>query len=140
MRKLLYLAFFLLAALPVRATTYYVSYTHGSDSNNGLTTSTPWQHAPGMQNCTGTCNSVTLNPGDQVIFQGCVTWPSSSFTWYPKFAGTSGNPIYYGVNVTWWDSTVSGCSTSWNRPIFNAGGSGAPFYTNANDGRMVYVA
>src|SRR5208283_3675887 len=139
MRRLLPLLALLFAPL-ASATTYYVDYTNGLDSNNGTSKSTPWKHAPGMNGVSGVANSTTLNPNDSVIFKGCVTWPSSSFTWYPQFNGTSGNPIYYGVDKTWWDSTVSGCASAWNRPVFNAGGSGAPFYTNANDGRMVYVA
>ena len=103
------------------ATTYYVSYTHGADANNGTTKATPWQHAPGMNGCASNCN-ITPNPGDQIILEGCVTWPNAVFTWSPPGTGTSGSHIYYGVDKTWWDSTVSGCSSSWNRPVMRLQG------------------
>jgi len=101
------------------AATYYVDYTNGSDSNNGTSKSTPWKYAPGMYSCANTCNSTVLKPGDSVILKGCVTWHNAAFPWTPKYNGSSGSPIYYGVDQTWWDSTVSGCSTAWNRPILN---------------------
>jgi hypothetical protein len=114
---------FLLAAVSIasgaHAATYYVSYTHGSDSNNGTSKTTPWQHAPGMNNCNSSC-SITPAAGDQIIFEGCVTWPNAAFSWIPT-GGNLGNPVYYGVDQTWWDSTVSGCASTWNRPIFNLG-------------------
>jgi hypothetical protein len=31
------------------ATTYYIDYVSGNDSNNGTSKATPWKHAPGMQ-------------------------------------------------------------------------------------------
>lgn len=103
------------------ATSYYVSYTHGSDSNAGTSTSAPWQHAPGMNDASGLAASTKVNPGDSVILQGCVTWPNAAFSWEFPYSGSSGNPIYVGVDKTWWDNTVSGCSSSWNRPVFNLG-------------------
>jgi len=99
---------------------FFVSYAHGSDSNSGTTENAAWQHAPGMQGCTGNCN-ITPSAGTGIILQGCVTWPNSSFTWTPAGTGTSGSPIYYGVDKSWWDSTVAGCASAWNRPIFNLG-------------------
>lgn len=101
------------------AATYYVDYTNGNDSNNGTSKSTPWKYAPGMYSCANTCNSTVLKPGDSVILKGCVTWHNAAFPWTPKYNGSSGSPIYYGVDQTWWDSTVSSCSTAWNRPILN---------------------
>jgi hypothetical protein len=119
MGLLLFIA--IITASAARAATYYVDYTNGNDSNNGTSKATPWKHAPGMNGCSGACNSASLNAGDKVILKGCVTWPNSAFSWSIPFGGSAGNPIYYGVDQTWWDSTVSGCASAWNRPIFNLG-------------------
>ena len=105
------------------AATYYVDWVNGNDTNNGTSKSTPWKRAPGMNACASTCNSQILNAGDSVILKGCVTWPNAAFTWVISQSGASPNSVYYGVDQTWWDSTVSGCSSSWNRPIFNLGNS-----------------
>ena len=115
------LSFCLLGTQAARATTYYVDYTNGSDGNAGTSKTTPWKHAPGMNGVSSLANSTTINPGDSVILKGCVTWPNSAFTWDFPYAGNSSNPIYVGVDKTWWDSTVSGCSSAWNRPVFNLG-------------------
>lgn len=98
------------------ATTYYVDYSSGSDANNGTSKSTPWQHAPGMQTCTNLCSSVSINAGDSIILKGGVTWPNSSFMWSLP-GGSSGNPVYIGVDRTWFTGS------SWTRPILTAGGA-----------------
>ena len=139
-KSLIRASFFFFAiflASQASATTYYVDYTNGSDSNNGTSKSSPWKTAPGMQGNAGVSANTTLNPGDSVIFKGCVTWPNAVWNWTPKFSGTSGNPIYYGVDQTWWDSSVTGCATAWNRPIFDPGGAEYP--NQASDPRMVYI-
>jgi hypothetical protein len=132
---------FVLAIPPAQAssTTYYVDYAAGSDSNPGTSRGSPWKTAPGMRGNSGVSATTTLNPGDRVIFKGCVTWPSSAFNWNPKFSGTAAAPIYYGVDNTWWDTGVSGCATAWNRPIFDAGGKSTPFQAMTHDPRMVFV-
>lgn len=43
--------------------TCYVDYGSGSDSNNGLSMSTPWKHCPGDQNATGNPALTTLTAG-----------------------------------------------------------------------------
>ena len=55
------------ASMAARAATYYVDYSTGNDTNNGTSTSSPWQHCPGDWAATAT-NS--LNPGDTVKFKG----------------------------------------------------------------------
>ena len=60
--------------------TFYISYTNGSDSNNGTSTSTPWKRAPGMQ---GFAGSYTALAGDHFIFEGGDTWPASVFPFDP---------------------------------------------------------
>jgi hypothetical protein len=106
------------------ATTHYIA-ANGSDSSNGTSKTTPWAHAPGMPNCSGSCASYTPQPGDQFIFRGGDTWhfgdssaiPYTGGTWdWGKggWSGNSANPIYIGVDQTWF----SGGSGS--RPILNA--------------------
>ncbi len=121
MKKLLFpvlfLSFFLFAG-SAAATTYYIDYSSGSDSNSGTTTSAPWMHLPGMQGCSSTCASTSPNPGDSFILKGGVTWPNAAFpiTW--SWSGASGNYIYVGVDNTWYTGS------SWTRPIWNAGSTG----------------
>src|SRR5690242_4163905 len=92
---LLLLSFALFAAGSASATTYYIA-ANGSDSNNGTSKTSPWQHAPGMPSCTGTCASTTPRAGDQFIFRGGDTWhygsgtPSVGGTWNWNWSGSSG--------------------------------------------------
>lgn len=118
----------ILMAHSASATTYYIDYANGSDSNSGTSKAATWQHAPGMQGCVANCANYLKvgGAGDQIILKGCVTWPNSVMPWswyandgYPS--GTAANPVYIGVDKTWWDSTVAGCSSGWNRPVFNLG-------------------
>ena len=106
----------LLAARGASATTYYVDYASGSDSSNGTSKATPWQHAPGMQTCTSLCSSTAINPGDSIILKGGVTWPNASFKWNLP-SGSSASPTYIGVDKTWY------AGSAWSRPILTAGGA-----------------
>ena len=54
------------AVLPASATTYYISPS-GSDTNNGTSTSTPWQTITKV-------NSANFVAGDSVLFQGGQTF------------------------------------------------------------------
>lgn len=64
-------------------TTYYIS-TSGSDSNNGLSTSTPWRTLAKVA-------SVTLGPGDQVLLKSGDTWTGETLTL--NGSGTAASPI-----------------------------------------------
>lgn len=64
---------FLVLCQTVLATTYYVDWENGSDTNNGTTTGTPWKRVPGMATATGIANATVLVPGDVVAFKGGVT-------------------------------------------------------------------
>ena len=99
------------------ASTYYIDYAAGSDSANGTSPTTPWQHMPGMQGCAANCAKTTPKAGDKIILKGGVTWPNAVFpiTW--TWNGSSGSYIYIGVDKTWY------AGSSWARPIFNAGGT-----------------
>jgi putative cofactor-binding repeat protein len=95
--------------------TYYVDFASGSDENSGVSKDSPWQYAPGMYGCSFNCSSITLNPGDRVIFKGGVTWDSTSFPMVVLWSGSIGAPIYYGVDKTWF------AGASWARPVFDLG-------------------
>jgi hypothetical protein len=112
------------------ATTYYIDYVSGNDSNNGTSKATPWKHAPGMQGsdggCVSTCATAHPQAGDSVILKGGVTWPNSSLGWLWAFNGTGSSStigctgsgcIYVGVDQSWYTGS------SWNRPILDGGGS-----------------
>ncbi len=105
------------AAAPASAfaTTYYVDFATGQDANTGTSKSAPWAHAPGMAGCSGTCNSVALRAGDSVIFKGGVTWNQTSFPFNIGSSGSTTNPIYFGVDPTWFTGA------SFTQPIFDAG-------------------
>jgi hypothetical protein len=137
-RILLMIGFATLCTNLFAATIYYIDCVNGSDSNNGTSETTPWQHAPGM---TGVVNNVGPGkiddaagdkcgsspcslPGTEFIFRGGVTcgmadWPMTMrLTGTGPVIGTSA--VYFGVNQTWY------AGTSWARPIFNFGGSNGP--------------
>jgi hypothetical protein len=63
-----------LATLPVRAPTYFVDFSAGSDAADGKSRSTPWKHAPGDTNATGGPAAARLAPGDVVLFKGGVPY------------------------------------------------------------------
>lgn len=109
--------FILITSANAYATTYYIDYSSGADTNSGTSKTAPWQHAPGMQGCTGACSAVQPQPGDQIIFKGGVTWPNACFNWLWQWSGTASNYIYIGVDKTWYSGN------SWTRPIFDAGGT-----------------
>jgi hypothetical protein len=104
------------------ATTYYIA-ANGSDSNNGTSKTSPWQHAPGMPSCTGVCASTTPGAGDQFVFRGGDTWhygagtPAVGGTWNWNWSGSSGNVIYIGVDNTWF------AGSAWARPIMTGDNS-----------------
>jgi hypothetical protein len=100
------------------ATTYYIA-ANGNNSNSGTSKSSPWSHAPGMPNCTSTCASTTPKAGDQFIFRGGDTWhfgsgsPLIGGEWNWQWSGSSGSPIYVGVDTTWFSGN------SFARPVLN---------------------
>ena len=105
----------------------------GADTNDGLTKTTTWAHAPGMPSCASTCAAFTPVTGTQIIFKGGDTWhfgnsgrtPYTGGTWNWTWSGTSScdtsdNPaavrtscIYVGVDPTWFTGG------SWTRPILS---------------------
>jgi hypothetical protein len=119
---------------------YFVA-ANGSDTNNGTSESTPWQHAPGMPNCASNCltlyntgHSGGTVSGTGIIFRGGDTWhfgnsgasPYTGGTWdlYGWFGNAFGTVssncvyegsqtgcLYVGVDQGWFTGG------SWARPI-----------------------
>ncbi len=82
------------------AATYYVDFVGGSDSNDGLSTSTAWKRCPGDTSATGTPAAASLSPGDTIRFKGGVAYVGQIRT---DGDGTFGNPIIYeGGDISGW--------------------------------------
>jgi hypothetical protein len=90
------------------ATTHYIDFSAGSDSNAGTSETSPWKHAPKMTGCSSNCANYTPAAGDRIIFRGGVTWDNTALPLAPSNSGSSGSPIYYGVDITWFTGTNSG--------------------------------
>ncbi len=117
------------ANAPVQSNTCFFVAATGSDANSGTSESSPWQHAPGMAACTGTCASIKPAPGEGFIFRGGDTWHAGNPSATPYtgggwdlygswgndatciYEGTQAGCIYYGVDPTWYSGS------SWARPI-----------------------
>ena len=110
-------------------TSCYFIAANGADTNAGTTEGAPWAHAPGMPNATGNAASIwsgRLPAGTGLIFRGGDTWHfgnssaspytggTLNFNVSPYPMGTSTNPIYVGVDQTWY------AGGSWARPTLTA--------------------
>jgi hypothetical protein len=110
---------FVMCSASAWATTYYVSSSTGSDTNNGTSASTPWQTV-------GHVNAQSFQPGDSILFKRGDVWNESLV---PPSSGASGNPIvfdaygtgaapnltgYYAVPASAWVH-VSG--NAWKAPL-----------------------
>ena len=82
-------------------TTYYVSMTTGADSNNGLSTATPFRTIAKV-------NALNLQPGDHVLFKCGDVWRGEMLM--ITHSSTSANPIVFG------SYPASDCA---NKPIFS---------------------
>jgi hypothetical protein len=96
--------------------TYYIDYSNGSDSNNGTGKTSAFQHAPGMQGCASKCAAVQPKAGDRYTLRGGVTWPNAALGWNWQWSGSSTQPVYIGVDQTWF------AGSGWARPVLNGGG------------------
>lgn len=116
MRNLLILILLLMAAVPSRASTYYISKSSGADSNSGTAKGAAWAHLPGMASWTG---SHTPAAGDTFILMGCDTWVNSDLPILWNWSGSAGSPITIGGEDQTWYNTAA-CPSAWNRPVFDA--------------------
>lgn len=107
-RSLALAAAFCAPVIQALATIYYVDAASGNDSNNGTSTTTPWQTLTKV-------NATTFSAGDQVLLKRGATWSGQL---YPKGSGTSASWITLGAYGTG------------NAPVINGGSlaSGAAVY------------
>jgi hypothetical protein len=128
-RLILFLA--LLFAIPVMAQRVFYISRSGSDSNNGTSTSTPWQTHPYM-NHGGSCTTsgpssgptYSHQAGDIFIFKGGDTWGIACFTMTIQNSGTASAIDYFGAcgGQTTAPSACGGATwptTGWTRPLFD---------------------
>jgi hypothetical protein len=85
---------------PQAGPAYYVDFDNGNDFNDGITSNTPFRHAPGDDNATGVAASLNLQPGDTVIFKGGIVYRGRVDA---DWNGSSGSYITYksGHLVSW---------------------------------------
>lgn len=118
---------------------YYASSSLGSDSLYDGTQETisgahgPWAHIPNMATCTSNCAAVTPAANVGFIMRTGDTWTNSSFPVQWGQSGTSGNPIFVGIDPTWGSGThaiwtaggsvIAGASNHNNFIWFSGGGS-----------------
>jgi hypothetical protein len=148
MRKLSFFVIFLslfLFAGRASATTYYISYSSGSNSNSGTSEAAPWKTHPYMQTgagCTGTGSAPNYShsAGDQFVFKQGDSWPNACFDMVIQNGGASGSPDVYTFDPTW--GTAGGTSGNLGQAVgvyqFTAVGS----VINGADGinRFIYVS
>ncbi len=86
MKRLLFVFMFLLPLSLLAQTTYYVSNS-GSDSNSGMSESSPWKSLTKV-------NSYFFMAGDKILFKRGDSWEGTITV---RTSGTAGNPITYGA-------------------------------------------
>jgi hypothetical protein len=122
---------------------YYVG-VGGADSNAGTTEAAPFLHIPGTPNFNG---SAPLGPGIGIIIEGgytahfgATTSPATGGALTIKTGGSSGSPVYYGIDPKWYNGS------SFARPVFNGDNplsTGFPSsctYDNSSLGNFVNIA
>lgn len=117
-------------------TTCFYASSSGSDANSGTSEASPWLHLPGMSGCSNNCSSITPAAGQGFILEGgSVYYYSGSGTpvgapWSISWNGTSTNPIYFGVDPTWYSGS------SWTRPVITGNN---PTTTNTTVSSCAYA-
>ena len=95
--------------------TYYIDWSEGNDANDGQSTNSPWQRAPGMP---GFAANYVHHPGDRFVFKGGVVWPSSALPMTIVGSGTAESPDTYTTDHNWY------AGREWEQPVFDSGGTG----------------
>ena len=82
------------------AATYYVDFTSGLNTNNGISTATAWKNCPGDAAATGVAAGAQLGAGDKIIFKGGVIYKGETSV---KWSGAASAQITYDGNSagTW---------------------------------------
>ena len=62
------------AQQPTGPSTYYIDFAYGNNTNNGTSQQTSWKNAPGDPNATDNPKSVSLKPGDTILFKKGITY------------------------------------------------------------------
>jgi len=114
---------FLLQALSVSATTYYVDAAAGNDKNSGTSTTASWKTLARV-------NATKLAPGDQIFLQRGRIWHEGLI---PSSSGTSGHPITFGAYGTGLNPTIDAAdlATGWSPEtgfVYRASLSWAPYH------------
>ncbi len=71
---------------------FYIDFTSGSDSNDGISAGTPWKRAPGDPLASGQAAAMRLAAGDRLLFRGGVRYRG---TININRSGTAEMPIVY---------------------------------------------
>lgn len=146
MRKLslfaVFVSFFLFAGR-ASATTYYISYSSGSNANSGTSQSAPWKTHPYMQTsagCTGSGSAPNYShsAGDQFVFKQGNSWPNACFDMVIQNGGVSGNPDIYTFDPTWGTST--GTTGNIGQAVGTYQFSGANSVINGGDGWNSFIS
>ena len=112
---------------------FYVDFGGGSDSNNGLSTSTPWKHCPGDNG--GSWHQIsgsncTLKAGDRVIFKGGVQYTGQINLTVSGSGDADSQRIIYdgdsGIYATRWASGTDKAILDGNKTVAYF------FYVSAN--------
>src|SRR5690606_11238015 len=75
------------------ATTYYIDFETGDNTNIGSSPEAPWKHAPGDPQATDGPAVTKLQPGDVVQFRGGVVYRGGEIT--IDRGGSPESPIIY---------------------------------------------
>lgn len=79
-------------AVQIIGTTYYIDFDVGDDTSDGLSTGTPWKHAPEDPNAIGNSAATIHQPGDTILFRGGVVYRGAILI---NANGSAGAPITY---------------------------------------------
>ena len=100
----MYNLFFLLALLPFSltwASTYYVDFVNGSNTNTGKSQASAWKNCPGDSVATLVAAQTLLCAGDTVVFKGGVVYKGQTCV---KWSGAGDNKriVYDGNTAGTW--------------------------------------
>jgi parallel beta-helix repeat protein len=77
------------------AATYYVDYSNGLNTNNGISPASAWKNCPGDASATGVPASAQIVPGDKILFKGGVIYKGETSV---RWSGSVSSQIIYDGN------------------------------------------